>query len=145
MTLKEFNDFGRILDFTFDNAPVLGAPEPDDNYVTLVWNIHHKILGADWTHIAAISCLTISNPLDSLHDGTDFSLYPEPGSLLTDVEIRIFAKSIYQIGGLPTIVETVSLNHILIDHISDAEVEAFIRKSDDLLDKWNLEKNGRII
>lgn len=52
MTLKEFNDFGRVLDFTFDNAPVLGAPEPDDNYVTLLWNIHHKIPGADWTHIA---------------------------------------------------------------------------------------------
>jgi len=145
MTLKEFNDFGRVLDFTFDNAPVLGAPEPDDNYVTLLWNIHHKIPGVDWIHIAAISCLTISNPLDSLHDGTEFSLYPEPSSLLTDVDIRIFAKSIYQIDRLPTIVETVKLNHILIDHISDAEVEAFIRKSDDLLDKWNLEKNGRII
>lgn len=145
MTLKEFNDLGRALYFTFDNAPVLGAPEPDDNYVTLLWNIHHKIPGADWIHIAAISCLTISNPLDSLHDGTEFSLYPEPGSLLTDVDIRIFAKSIYQIDRLPTIVETVKLNHILIDHISDAEVEAFIRKSDDLLDKWNLEKNGRII
>ena len=105
MTLKEFNDFGRVLDFTFDNAPVLGAPEPDDNYVTLLWNIHHKIPGADWTHIAAISCLTISNPLDSLHDGTRFDLYPAPGSLLTDVEIRIFAKSIYQIDRLPTIVE----------------------------------------
>ena len=71
---------------------------------------------------------------------------PEPSSLLTDVEIRIFAKSIYQIDRLPTIVETAKLSHILIDHVSDTEVEAFIRKSDDLLDKWNLEKkNGRII
>lgn len=85
MTLKEFNDFGRALNFTFDNAPVLGAPEPDDNYVTLTWNIHHKIPGADWTHIAAISCLTISNPLHSLHDGTRFDLYPEPNSLVVEM------------------------------------------------------------
>lgn len=144
MTLKEFNDLGRVLDFTFDEAPNFGAEEPS-NCVTLLWNIHHKIPGADWTHIAAISCFAISNPLDSLHDGTRFDLYPNPEALLTDVEIRIFAKSIYQVGGLPSIVETVKLESILIDHISDAEVEAFIRKSDDLLDKWNLEKNGRII
>lgn len=137
MTLKEFNDFGRELNLTFDGAPIFGAPEPDDNYVTLIWNIHHKIPGANWTHIAAISCLILSNPLDSL--------YPVPGALVTEVEIRIFSKSLYQINKWPTIVETVKLQNILTDHISDDEVKAFIRKSDDLLDKWNLENNGCII
>lgn len=141
MTIQEFNDFINELRYQDDAL----AEEQSAGYFNSVWNLKHKIIGADWSYIANIHCDTIRNPLNEMEsDGTYFAFRVYPTDVITDIEITIFGKNVYAVSYYPDVVEKINLSHIITDHISDNEIRHFIIKSDILLDKWNLEYNGRV-
>ena len=111
----------------------------ENNLVRTFWNIHRKIEDARWSIIAAVSMN--SEPHYNL---PIFRTYTDKDRLI-NIEITIFGKdkqSNQDDSDLPEILEKIE---IPVQYCSNCRaLEVLVHSSYEALDRWNMEKNGRI-